>query len=357
MSKENKKQYKINITALPKSQIKIEVEIPAEIFDNAKSKAVKKLSEVMDVSGFRKGHVPEKIVLEKAGEALILEETADTLLNEYYPNIIIEEKLETIGRPEISITKMAFGNPFHFSATVAVLPKFELPKYREINKASKKNETDNFEASEKEIEEVLLQIRKNKAHFDWHKANPKAEGHNHPDFEKEENLPALDDTLAVSAGNFKDLAEMKDKVKLNVVESKKMKAMEKKRAELMEELLKQTKMEIPDILVESELDKSIAQMKDDVAKAGADFDEYLKHIKKTEEDLRKDLRASSEDKAKIQLIFNKIAEVEKLEPNKEILEKEVKNILELYPDAKEESARIYVSTMLLNQEVLKLLEQ
>jgi trigger factor len=349
--------YKIKITEIPKSQIKIEVEIDADIFDGSRARALKKLSSVMDISGFRKGHIPEKIVLEKAGETLILEETADLVLNEHYPNIIIEEKLETIGRPEISITKIAFGNPFHFSATVAVLPKFDLPKYKSLNKKVG-NETLNFEATDKEIEEVLLQIRKNKAHFDWHKANPNEKNHDsHPDFDKVENLPALDDALAVSVGNFQSLEEMKDKVKVNVIESKKMKALEKKRAELMEELLKQTKIEIPDILIESELDKSIAQMKDDVAKAGADFDEYLKHIKKTEEDLRKDLRASSEDKAKIQLIFNKIAEVEKLEPNKEILEKEIKNILELYPDAKEESARIYVSTMLLNQEVLKLLEQ
>src|SRR3989344_1923535 len=98
-------------------------------------------------------------------------------------------------------------------------------------------------------------------------------------------------------------------------------------------------------------------MKDDIARIGGKWEDYLTHTKKTEDDLKKDLRDSSEKKAKIQLILNKIAEAEKLEPNKEILEQEIKHIKEHYKDANEQSARIYVSSVLLNQEVLKLLEQ
>jgi FKBP-type peptidyl-prolyl cis-trans isomerase (trigger factor) len=98
-------------------------------------------------------------------------------------------------------------------------------------------------------------------------------------------------------------------------------------------------------------------MKDDIERMGGKFDDYLTQAKKSEEDIKKDLRGSSEKKAKIQLIFNKIAEVEKLEPNKEILENEVKEVMKHYPDASETNARIYVATILLNSEVLKLLEK
>ena len=82
----------------------------------------------------------------------------------------------------------------------------------------------------------------------------------------------------------------------------------------------------------------------------------MKETKKTEDDLKKDLRKSSEKKAGIQLIFNKIAETEKIEPNKEILENEVKEVMKHYPEASEMNARIYVATILINSEVLKLLE-
>jgi FKBP-type peptidyl-prolyl cis-trans isomerase (trigger factor) len=89
---------------------------------------------------------------------------------------------------------------------------------------------------------------------------------------------------------------------------------------------------------------------------GGKWEDYLAHTKKKEEDLKKELRENSEKKALTQLVFNKIAEVEKIEPNKDILENEMKEIMKMYPEAKEESARIYVSTILINQEVLKILE-
>jgi hypothetical protein len=49
--------------------------------------------------------------------------------------------------------------------------------------------------------------------------------------------------------------------------------------------------------------------------------------------------------------------VEKIEPDKEILENEVKEVLKHYPQANETNARVYVSTILTNSEVLKLLEK
>lgn len=206
---------------------------------------------------------------------------------------------------------------------------------------------------------MLLQIRKNKAHFDYHKNNPNDNDHSHKnlDLEKEESLPPLNDELAKAAGNFKNLDELKEKVKQNIIEEKKIRNIEKKRAAIMEELIKKTNIDLPEILVESENEKALVQMKNDVERMGMNFEDYLKQVKKSADDLKKDLRESSEKKAKVQLIFNKIAAAEKLEPDKEILENEVKNIMEHYKDANEQSARIYVATLLLNQEVLRLLER
>jgi FKBP-type peptidyl-prolyl cis-trans isomerase (trigger factor) len=302
--------------------------------------------------------VPENIVVEKVGEGQILEEAADILLKEHFPKIIEQEKLDIIGRPQISITKLAAGNPIEFKATFSVVPEIKLPDYKKISKnilEKEKNKEEKIETTEKEVDDVLLQIRKNKAHFDYHEKNPEDKTHNHTEI-KDEDLPVLDDEFAKLAGNFKNLDELKEKIKENIVAEKKAREVEKKRAGIMEELLKNTDVELPEILVENEVQKSLAQMKDDIVRMGSKFEDYLKQAKKTEEDMKKDLRESSEKKAKIQLIFNKIAEVEKLEPNKEILENEVKEVLKHYPDASETNARIYVSTILLNSEVLKLLE-
>lgn len=352
-------KYDIKTNKLPKAEMEIEASLAPELLDEARKKAIKGFSASMEIDGFRKGHVPENIVIERVGEKNLLEEAADILLKEHFPNMAEQEKFDIVGSPKISVTKLALGNPFEFKAVFAVLPNFELPDYKKIASHSAKTSRDKqekIEATEKEVDEVLLQIRKNKAHFDWHKNNPEHDDHNHPDLENPENLPPLDDNLAKEAGNFKSLAELKEKVKQNIESEKKLREEEKSRSLIMDELIKNTKMEIPEILIESEINKSLAQMKDDIARVGGIWEDYLSHIKKSEEDLRKELREPSEKKAKIQLIFNKIAEAEKLEPNKEILEQEVKHIMEHYKDASETNARIYVSTLLLNQEVLKVLD-
>jgi len=353
-------KYEVKIKKLPKSEVEMESSLPADFLVSARKKALNLYSESLEISGFRKGHIPENIIIEKVGETKIMEEATDILLRENFPKIIEQEKLDIIGQPKISITKIALGNPVKFKATFAVMPEFQLPEYKKlaasIKQQASSKEKNNIEASDKEVADVLLQIRKNKAHFDWHEAHPDEKGHNHPEI-KDEDLPELNDEFAQKAGNFKNLDELKEKVKENIISEKKIRDIEKRRASIIEELVKNTKIESPEILVENETNKSLAQMKDDIERMGGKFDEYLAQTKKTEEELRKDFRESSEKKAKIQLIFNKIAEVEKIEPNKEILENEVKEVMKHYPDASEVNARIYVTTILLNQEVLKLLEQ
>lgn len=351
-------KYEVNTKKLPKSEVEIEISLPSDFLVSARKKAVELFKSSLEISGFRKGHVPENIINEKIGEKRILEEASDILLKEHFHQIIIQEKFDILGSPKISITKLALNNPFEFKAVFAVMPEFELPDYKSVAKAqgaSFKAETS--EATDKEIEDVLLQIRKNKAHLDWHKKNPEADHHNHPDLDKQENLPPLTDDLAKEVGNFKNLEELKEKIKENIIEEKKHRETEKRRAKIIDAILEKTKIDLPEILVLSEINKSLTQIKDDLARSGASFEDYLAHIKKDEQTLREELRESSEKKARVQLIFNKIAIEEKIEPNKEILENEVKHIMQYYKDASEESVRVYVSTILINQEVLKLLEQ
>lgn len=335
--------YDFKLKKLPKSEVEIEVSLPSEMLGKARPKALKKFGGAINVDGFRKGNVPERIVLEKLGERAILEEATEIVLNEHYPKILAEAKIDTIGRPAISITKLALGNPLEFKVRIAILPEFELPEFKRLAKdiiAKERNKDEKIEVEEKEVDEVLLQIRKNKAILD-----------------KKEELPELNDEFAKQAGNFQNLDELKTKIKENILNGKKVREIEKRRAAIMEALLKATDMDLPEILIESETEKSLTRFKDDITRMGGKWEDYLAHTKKSEDELRKDLQESSEKRAKIQLIFNKIVMKEKLEPNKEILEHEVAQILEHHKEAREENVRIFVATQLLNQEVLRLLEQ
>jgi len=350
---------KIEIKKLENSEIEITGAIPAEVLEVHKGKAVKNLSANIEIQGFRKGHVPENILVQKVGEGAILEEMADLALREEYPKIVIENKIDAIGKPEVSITKIAKDNPLEFKIKVAVMPEVELTDYKAIaKKVMAKKES--VEVTEKEIEDTIMEIRKMRAQAAAAQKKPKGEEKTDISTDvkdkKEEELPEINDEFVKTLGDFKNIEDFKEKLKSNLKQEKEKKAQDKKKAETIEEIIKDSTISLPNILVKSELDKMTAQFKDDVMRSGGTFEEYLKHIKKTEEDIRKEWRTDAEKRAKSQLIVNKIAIEEKIVAPKEEIEKQVKQLLEHYKDADPQRARIYIETVLTNEKVFEFLE-
>ena len=109
-------------------------------------------------------------------------------------------------------------------------------------------------------------------------------------------------------------------------------------------------------MIEGELGRTEAQFSADIERMGVKLDDYLKHAKKSAEDLRKEWRPMAEKKAKLQLILNEIAKVESIKPSKEEVEAEIKHILEHYKDADRERAEVYAETILTNEKVFQFLE-
>src|SRR3989344_2431889 len=134
---------KVKISKLPKSEIEIEVEIEAALFESYFTKALKRLGEHLELDGFRRGKAPEKVLLSKIPEIKILEEMAGLALGEHYPKILEQEKIDAISRPDISITKLARNNPLGFKIKTAVLPEIELPNYKEIAKGILRSDPGN----------------------------------------------------------------------------------------------------------------------------------------------------------------------------------------------------------------------
>ncbi len=115
-------------------------------------------------------------------------------------------------------------------------------------------------------------------------------------------------------------------------------------------------MEIPEILVEVEIDKILYRMESDITQMGLKFEDYLKHLNKTKEDSRKEFRNDGEKKAKLALILNEIAKVEKIVADEQQVVKEVEAILEHYKDADPERARMHAENVLTNEAIFRFLE-
>ena len=193
-------------------------------------------------------------------------------------------------------------------------------------------------------------------------SNAYADNHNLyiPDIDKrlQAVLPELNDAFAQSfAPDFKTLVELKAKVTENLKLEKEQKLREKRRTAIMEKLIAETKADLPDVIVEGELNNMLAQMRADITRFGGTWEEYLVHTKKTEEEMKKDWIEDAHKRAMSQLLLHKIAQTEKLTATEEEVEVELVRLLATVQDADEERAKAYLYQALTNDKVLKFLEE
>jgi trigger factor len=364
---------KTTIKKLEKSEVEILGVLEVAEFEKFEEKALERIGERLELQGFRKGKAPVAVVKENVQEMELLQEMAEIALMENYIKILEENKIDAIGRPEIAITKIAKGSDLEFKIVTAILPEMKLPDYKKI--AGNENKKEEFKkeivVDEKEVEKTILELRKMRAE----QARGKEEHAGHENMTEEEHAkahesdkeknteipeseyPTFDDAFAKSFGDFKTADEFKEKIRSNMKIEKATEQKDKVRLSIVEELVKQTNVEIPDILIQSEIDKIMYRLKADIENAGLKFEDYIKQINKTEEDLRNEWRPEAEKRAKLQMIIHSISENESLKPTKEEIEKDVTQITTMYKDADLNRARAYVEQMLENEKVFAFLEK
>lgn len=360
---------KIEKKDLPKSQVEFKISVDEKEFESYHAKGLAAVQLVVEVDGFRKGNAPEDLIVKKYGDMIILEEMANLALRDAYVKAVDEHKVSPISDPQVTITKIAKGNPLELTIIVPIMPEVTLPEYKKIAKTLVKDD-EKIEVTDKDISDVLNELRKGRAtqheheHVHVHDENcdhgdeeVKADTPKKEDKKAEVKLPELDDEFAKSFGeNFKTLDELKAKVGENLKLEKEQKLREKRRSAIMEKLIAETKADIPDVIVEGELANMLNQMKQDITRFGGTWEDYLTHSKKTEEQLKIDWRNDAEKRAMSQILLHKIAQVEKLTATDEEVEVELVRILATMQDADENRAKAYLYQALTNEKVLKFLE-
>lgn len=147
---------KVEKKALPKSQIELLVELSREEFEPYMKKGAEDVAKEVKIEGFRPGKAPYEIIKQKVGEMTIVEAAARIAINKTVDQAVKDNLVDEqpIGQPEISVTKMAPGNPFEYKVVLALLPKVELGEYKnlEIKKES-------VEASEDDSNKLLDNLR------------------------------------------------------------------------------------------------------------------------------------------------------------------------------------------------------
>ncbi len=147
----------ITVKTLPKSEVMLSVEVPDEKLQKYYEKAARQVSEMVKIPGFRPGHVPLDVLKQHVKEEAIENHMLDISMPELYTEAVKAQKIQAISRPKIEIKSV---KPLKFEATVAVYPEVKIAGYDKVN--IKKNEP---KVTEKDIEEVLEDIRKRHAGF------------------------------------------------------------------------------------------------------------------------------------------------------------------------------------------------
>lgn len=347
----NDKNYTIKDKKEEKSQLTITIEVEKDFMNQFRDQAIKSAGKDLEVKGFRKGTAPDDVVVEKVGEMAILQEQAYVALNQIIPIVVAEEKINAITNPDIEITKISPDENLEFKATFTLMPEIKLPDYKAL--AKEVDPEEEVEVTDKEIEDYIEYLRKQKAESDF--VQKKTNGEEVDEKEKE-NLPEFNDEFVKTLGEFENVDDFKKQLKENMTKDKETKSKQNRRIKIIEGIIEKAEVEIPDVLIEEETERMLQNFKSQIENMKIDFDEYLKQVGKSVDELKKEWHSDAIKRVKTDLILPKIAKEEGLKPDQEKIEKELEHIKEHHKDINEEHAKIYITHGLTNEKVFEFLE-
>ena len=156
----------IVVKPLEQSQIEITVSLPWEDWKKYADKAAKSIAKDVKIPGFRPGKVPADVIEKKYGKEAILLEAADIAIQESYPKVLTEKKLETIGRPKAEVKEAVEGKDLEYVVTTAVMPHATLKPWKDaVKKINKEAAAEKVEATDEDVVKELERIAKTRATF------------------------------------------------------------------------------------------------------------------------------------------------------------------------------------------------
>ena len=148
----------VQVEKLEKNMAKLTIEVSAEEFAAAMTKAYQKNKNKINVPGFRKGKAPQQMIEKLYGAGIFYEDAANILIPEAYAKAADECGEEIVSQPEIDVVQIEKGKAFIFTAEVALRPEVTLGQYKGVEV-----EAVTVEVSEEEVDKAVDKERENNA--------------------------------------------------------------------------------------------------------------------------------------------------------------------------------------------------
>jgi trigger factor len=139
-------------TELSDSRVRVDVEVAPEAVEQEVKSAAQALGRDLKIAGFRKGHVPPQVVLQRVGREAVLDEAIRRGLPSWYEEALSNAHLNTVGDPSLNLGDPPDqGSPLSFSIEVGIRPPAELGQYKGLEVGTREPELNDEQVKE-EIE-------------------------------------------------------------------------------------------------------------------------------------------------------------------------------------------------------------
>lgn len=363
---------KSTVEQLSPTRVRINVEVPFEELKPDFDRAYKALAGQVRIPGFRPGKAPAKLLEARLGRGAVLEQVVNDALPSRYSEAVTTSEVKVIGQPEIEITKIEDGQELAFTAEVDVRPEITLPDFASIavtvdpiaiedadieeQLQSLRQRFGTLTTAERAVQDgdfVSIDLSATVDGQDVPEASTTGLSHEvgsgqliegldetligmsaeeskeftstlvageHAGKEavitvkvnsvKERELPEADDEFAQLASEFDTIDELKDDLRTRVERVKKVEQAGVIRDKVLETLLEQTEVPLPEGAVQAEIDAVLHDAVHGFDHDEAKFAEALEAQGSSREEFDKDTKESAEKSVKTQLLLDAVADAE-----------------------------------------------
>ncbi|MGM0438380.1 MAG: trigger factor [Bacillota bacterium] len=145
---------------------------------------------------------------------------------------------------------------------------------------------------------------------------------------KAKQKPELDDDFAKEASDFETMEEWRESIKEEIKEQKEQQAEQEYENKLLDEISENCEVDVPEKMVDNELDKMFQNLSQSISSQGLEVEEYLNYMGMDEESWREDNRETASKRVENNLILEAIAAAEEIEVSDEKVDEEIEKIAE-----------------------------
>jgi trigger factor len=360
------------VEQLSSTRVKITVEVPFADLKPSMDKAYAEVAKSVNIPGFRRGKVPPVVIDQRFGRGVIIQEAFNDSWQRFYGAAVTENKLSPLAQPDVEVTKLEDGDVIEFTAEVDVRPEFDLPDFasleaqvdaleppdtlvdqqldvlrnrfgsREtverpaadgdivtINLVASRDGEPLADASANDVEHTVgsgqmldgldeavtgLSAGESATFASKLVSGPLKD--EEADIQvtvtkvQASELPDADDEFAQEASEFDTIEELRASIEDRLTRIARLEQASQARDAVLETLVGQVDIEVPEHLLNSEIDTRRKQITEQLAQAGLTVEQYLADIgeEQTEEEFWVDLEERSGQALKAQIILDKVAE-------------------------------------------------